>query len=51
MLLYSCNRNDPLVGVLQMTARIFGFHGSSLQHNDACDDLEAVGNSMLELDK
>jgi hypothetical protein len=34
-----------------MTPRFFRFHGPRFHHNDACDNLEAIGDTMLKLFK
>jgi hypothetical protein len=31
-----------------MKARLFRLHRARLHENDACDDLQAIGNSMLQ---
>ena len=49
VLLDGGNRHDPLVSVLQMSARFVRFHGLGLHHNDACDNLQAIGDSVLQL--
>ena len=51
LLLHGCNRHDPLMSFLQMTPRFFQFHGPRFHHNDACDNLETIGDTMLKLFK
>ncbi len=48
LLLHGGNRHDPLVRVLQMSAGLFRIDPLRLQQDDACDDLQAVGNSVLQ---
>ena len=48
LLLHGGNRHDPLVRVLQMQTRLFRLHRPRLQQNDAGDDLQAVGNPVLQ---
>ena len=46
--LHGGNRHNPLVRVLQMKTRLLGLHRLRLQQNDARDDLQAVGNPVLQ---
>src|SRR4029453_10471399 len=46
LLLHGCNRHDPFMSISQMTARFFLFYGLRLHHNDACDNLEAIGDTV-----
>src|SRR5580658_10291044 len=48
LFLHGSNRQDTLVRVFQMETRLFRLHRACLQQNDACDDLQAIGNSMLQ---
>ncbi len=41
------DRHDALMGVLQMVAGFLGGHDPGLQHQDAGDDLQAVGDAVL----
>jgi hypothetical protein len=51
LLLHGCNRHDPLMSFLKMTARFFRFHGLRFHHNDACNNLQAIGDTVLKLFK
>ena len=48
LFLHGGNRQDPLVRVFQMKTRLFRLHRARLHQNDAGDDLQAVGNSVLQ---
>ena len=39
------------MGVLEMKTRLFRLHRSRLHQNDACDDCQTIGNSVLQLFK
>jgi hypothetical protein len=51
LLLNGCNRHDPLMSFLQMTPRFFRFHGPRFHQNDACNNLEAIGYTVLKFFK
>ena len=51
LLLHGCNRHDALMGFLQMTPRFLRFHGPQFHHNDAGDNLEAIGDTVLKFFK
>jgi hypothetical protein len=48
MPLHGGNRYDPVVGIMQMASRLFWFDWLRLQHNDAGDYLETVGDTMFD---
>jgi hypothetical protein len=47
VLLYGRNRHDPLVSVVQMNARLFRVHRLRFQQNYACNNLEAISDTVL----
>ena len=47
--LYGGDRHDPLMGVLEVPAHFFRLHFSRALHQNAGDDLQAVGDAMLNL--
>jgi len=49
MLLNGGDRDDPVVRVFQVTAGFLRLYRSSLQHDYARDDLQAVNNTMFLL--
>jgi hypothetical protein len=49
MVLHGHYRHDALVRIVKMLAGLFRGHGARLQHQDAGDDLKAVGDTMLQL--
>src|SRR5580704_19207914 len=48
LFLHGSNRQDTLVRVFQMKTRLFRLHRTRLHQNDARDDLQAIGNSVLQ---
>jgi len=48
VLLYGRNRHNPLVSVLQMNARLFRVHRLRFQQNYACNNLEAISDTVLD---
>ena len=40
-------RTDPLVSVLQMNARLFRIHRLRFQQDYACNNLEAISDTVL----
>jgi hypothetical protein len=49
LFLHGRYRHYPLVRVVEMNARLFRLHRFSFQQNNACDDLQAIGDPMLKL--
>ena len=47
VLLYGRNRHDPFVSVLQMNARLFRIHRLRFQQDYACNNLEAISDTVL----
>jgi hypothetical protein len=37
-----------MVGIVQVASRLFGLYPLGAQHQYACDDLQAVGNPVLD---
>src|SRR6202045_681461 len=48
LFLQGSDRQDTLVRVFQMKPRLFRLHRARLHQNDAGDDLQAIGNAMLQ---
>jgi len=48
LFLHGSNRQDTLVRVFQMKSRLFRLHHARLHQNNTGDDLQAIGNSMLQ---
>ena len=46
--LHRGDRQDPMMGVLEVSASFVGLDLASRLHENACDDLEAVGDPMLD---
>ena len=49
LLLHGCYRRHPLVCIPQVLPRFLRLHGSRLEHENARDDLQAVGDAVLHL--
>jgi hypothetical protein len=49
MLLHCRHRHDALMRVLKMLAGLLRGHGACLRHQDAGDNLKAVGDTVLHL--
>ena len=49
LFLHRRHRHDALVGIAQMMASFFGLYGPRLEHENAGDDLKAVGDAVLHL--
>ena len=48
MALHGGDRHDPMMCVLKVSASFFGLHVAGGLHQHACDDLEAVGDPVLD---
>jgi len=42
------NRHDAVVGITEMSPGFIGLHLAGTLHQQACDDLEAVGDPVLD---
>ena len=49
LLLHGCYRHHPLVGVPQVLPRLLRLHGPRFEHENARDDLQAIGDAVLHL--
>ncbi len=49
LLLHGGHRHHPLMGVVEMCARLVGLHPAGALQQHAGDDLEAVGHAVLQL--
>jgi len=47
MPLHGGDRHHPLVRILEMSASFLGLHLARALHQQTCDDLEAVGDTVL----
>ena len=49
LLLHGGDRHDALMRIFQMDTCLLRLHRTRLHQKDACDDLQAIGNPVLQL--